>query len=419
MFYYFLITAYCLVFAFLCWRRTNWAIAWIIITLPAYLIRFKISFVPFTLLEAQILILFLVWFWQNFSYKRWPAIRLKFKQTKFYWLAFLWLVAATIAVSYSPDLRAAAGIWKAYFVEPILFFLVVVSSFRRQDLKLIYWSLGIAALPVAILAIYQNFTGWMVPYQYWYLGEGPRVTSLFNSPNALGLYLGPIIVFYVAWLFEQTEKRWSNIIFKLLVIVTGVLAIFFARSEGALLAVLLSSLIVLFWTHKWSRRAVVLILLVAIIFTLVSPGLSSKLQEKIYLKDWSGQVRKDMWQESWVMLKDNWLGGAGLAGYKQVFPAYHEKDYFEIFPYPHNFVLNFWSELGLFGLLIFILIVIRYFWLNAACWLKNIFKSKVCLGLLGVMLVILIHGLVDNPYFKNDLSVMFWLWCSLTVLVRG
>ena len=419
---YFLIAIYCLLFAWVTWHRTNWAITWIVITLPSYLIRFKIGFIPFTLLEAQILLLFLIWFIHNFNYKKWPLIRVKFKNTKFYWLAFLWLVAATIATIYSPDLRSAAGIWKAYFVEPILFFLVTIFTLKKEDLKLIYWALGASALLVSIFAIYQKFTGFLVPYQYWYLGEGERVTSLFNSPNALGLYLGPIIVFYVAWIFEKIDT-WSrskiSFFIKLLVIITGVLAIIFARSEGALLAVLLSSLIVLFWTNKWSRRVVVLVLLISIVLVLVSPTIPSKIQEKIYLQDWSGQVRKDMWQESWVMIKDNWLGGAGLAGYQKVFPDYHQKNYFEVFPYPHNFVLNFWSELGLFGLIVFLLIVIRYFWLNMACWLKSIFKSKVCLGLLGVMLVILIHGLVDNPYFKNDLSVMFWLWCALTVLVKS
>jgi len=32
----------------------------------------------------------------------------------------------------------------------------------------------------------------------------------------------------------------------------------------------------------------------------------------------------------------------------------------------------------------------------------------VVLGLLCAMVVIIVHGLVDVPYFKNDLAVMFW-----------
>jgi len=31
------------------------------------------------------------------------------------------------------------------------------------------------------------------------------------------------------------------------------------------------------------------------------------------------------------------------------------------------------------------------------------------LGLLGALVVIIVHGLVDVPYFKNDLSLLFWL----------
>lgn len=30
------------------------------------------------------------------------------------------------------------------------------------------------------------------------------------------------------------------------------------------------------------------------------------------------------------------------------------------------------------------------------------------MGLLSAMVVIVVHGLVDVPYFKNDLAVMFW-----------
>jgi len=31
------------------------------------------------------------------------------------------------------------------------------------------------------------------------------------------------------------------------------------------------------------------------------------------------------------------------------------------------------------------------------------------------MIVLLVHGLVDTPYFKNDLSVLFWLIIGLGI----
>ena len=36
------------------------------------------------------------------------------------------------------------------------------------------------------------------------------------------------------------------------------------------------------------------------------------------------------------------------------------------------------------------------------------------LGVLVALLAILVHGAIDNPYFKNDLSVEFWALVALT-----
>jgi len=92
------------------------------------------------------------------------------------------------------------------------------------------------------------------------------------------------------------------------------------------------------------------------------------------------------------MLKDGRLiTGAGLANYQATVEPYHTQGIFikdfsdpdaqrklvfneayrmahwqplEIYLYPHNLVLNFWSELGLAGLLLFIWIILKYFWLG-------------------------------------------------------
>jgi O-antigen ligase len=83
----------------------------------------------------------------------------------------------------------------------------------------------------------------------------------------------------------------------------------------------------------------------------------------------------------------------------------------EIYMYPHNIFLNFWSELGLLGALLFSWIIAKFLWQSSTLYLKE--KNFLALGLCGAMLVILIHGLVDVPYFKNDLSVLFWILIAL------
>ncbi|MCA9389730.1 MAG: hypothetical protein KC585_03955, partial [Candidatus Magasanikbacteria bacterium] len=73
--------------------------------------------------------------------------------------------------------------------------------------------------------------------------------------------------------------------------------------------------------------------------------------------------------------------------------------------YPHNIILNFWVETGLAGLLAF-------FWIVFA-WLKK--KEAMLLPLVAL----LIHGLVDVPYFKNDLAIVFFLVLALCAITQS
>jgi O-antigen ligase len=81
--------------------------------------------------------------------------------------------------------------------------------------------------------------------------------------------------------------------------------------------------------------------------------------------------------------------------------------------YPHNIFLNFWVELGLLGMMLFTWIIGRYLYcaikLFGAKKEKNEASRFIVLGLGAAMIAILVHGLVDVPYFKNDLAVFFWL----------
>ena len=105
-------------FALLCWRNLRWGLYLTIICLPAYGVRFTVAWVPVTLLEIMILILFIIYF-----------LKLLLRQadlprSKFAGSAVLVLLIATISLFLAPDLTRAAGIWKAYFLEAFLFFVV-------------------------------------------------------------------------------------------------------------------------------------------------------------------------------------------------------------------------------------------------------------------------------------------------------
>lgn len=149
--------------------------------------------------------------------------------------------------------------------------------------------------------------------------------------------------------------------------------------------------------------------------------LYSLVHEKLLLQDWSGYVRRTVWSESIPMLRDHWLAGAGLGGYKAVFAPYHHISFIEIFMYPHNVILNFWSETGLYGVFFFVLLCgavgamgVMTLRRVRALDTEDAFQMRCFLfGTLMALLVLTIHGLVDVPYFKNDLAVQWWVFVTL------
>jgi O-antigen ligase len=87
----------------------------------------------------------------------------------------------------------------------------------------------------------------------------------------------------------------------------------------------------------------------------------------------------------------------------------------EVYMYPHNIILNFWSELGILGVLLFCWIIAKFLWQSSRFFLteKGSAERFIALGLMTSMVALVVHGLVDVPYFKNDLSALFWISIAL------
>lgn len=431
MFNILILIIFCLCFAILSWRKILWGLVIILFLLPIYLVRFKIGFLPMTLLEAMILILFAVWLVKS----RFQIINYEFRDKFKGWILpmGIFLLAATVSVYFSASREAALGIWKAYFIEPILFLLVLTSEVKnKKDLKILFYSLGTSAIYLGVLAIYQKFTGYLIPNADWFAPETRRVTGVFGFPNAMGLYLAPIAVLYFGLLIKTPlaplirggrNKDWLKVVFYIVVFVLSLLAIIFAVSEGAMVAVVAGIVFIMLFYPK-TRYLLLMLLILGSIFIQLDIGADFKnlIIEKATLQDVSGKIRLEMWGETLEMLKDNFYTGAGLANYQNVVAPYHRAGHIEIYLYPHNFILNFWSELGILGLIGFLWIVIKFFWQGAVKIYKNnkqSFKGVVAISLMGAMIAILIHGLVDVPYFKNDLAILFWFIVGALIILEN
>jgi O-antigen ligase len=116
------------------------------------------------------------------------------------------------------------------------------------------------------------------------------------------------------------------------------------------------------------------------------------------------------------MLRDHPIFGAGISGYQTVMVHYRTRNLHPE-PYAHNIFLTTWSEVGLIGLAAFTVILVGLLW---RAW-RNFGSAPdlyrpLLWGMFGAWVVFVVHGLVDSPYWKNDLSLEFWILAALEVM---
>ena len=425
--------------------RLDLALFLIVALLPSYLIRFNISGVPMTFLEAMIIISFAIWFIRTTKLKlaTWFKGRTERQPYPFGIEIITILVLSFIAISISDFSLAAMGIWKAYFFEPILLFILIMNVFQdKVGRKKILLGLLLGALATSLLAIFQQATGIFIANPFWANEETRRVVSWFGYPNAVGLFLAPLVLLLSGWLFTLCKER-KQAILKFTIattIILSIAAIYFAKSEGALIGILVAAWLMAIIANKYTRLTAIIGTVIIGALICITPTYRTYALDKLTLSDLSGEIRKQQWRETMQTLQvwpATFLGN-GLSNYPQTVAPYHQEGIFfnrdkmenfhsvlygsaelrakywqpvEIYLYPHNVFLNFWTELGLLGALAFTWLIFKYLIISVKLFFAN--KNYLALGLFGAMSAILIHGLVDVPYFKNDLAALFFILLAL------
>lgn len=455
----YLIVIASILFLVLSLKRLDWAVLLIIAALPTYLIRFQIFGLPLTFLEVMILIAFTVWFIKFFApgYTQLMHDKKARLNYPFSIEIILLLVISLVAVGTAGWSNSALGIWKAYFFEPLLLFILIFNVFRtKKDWSRILAALAISAAVISLTAIFQQLTGLFIANPFWAAKETRRAVSFFGYPNAIGLYLAPLVMIFTGWFASldwrgkllTVDKHRKLLLIVLILISIG--AIICARSEGALVGLLAGFFVFGFLAAKKSRRIVLIISLISIAGIYLYQPARQFIVEKATLSDLSGSIRRQQWKETLEALRDErYFSGFGLSAYQSAIAPYHQEGLFfnsnhldnfdqllrnsaemrakywqpvEIYLYPHNIFLNFWSELGLLGALLFTWIIAKYLYisyrLSKQLSRKNDSSAYLALGLAAAMITLAVHGLVDVPYFKNDLAVMFWIMIAMIGLIE-
>jgi O-antigen ligase len=373
-------------------------------------IRWHVGFYPTTLLEIAIVATVAAFGLETFLGHRSLEWR-----TPFTFPALAFVLAGAIAVVAAPDHTKALGLYRAYLLEPIALAYVlanVVSSSRRAAFVLAGFGaagvvVGVANSVVVLDALRRH------AYQ---VTVTPPVV-IYLTANATALFLVPLIAVAGSVLLHGADRR--ERILSALFLLAAIPSVLLSFSRGGYLA-LAAVAVGLALSHE-RRRWLLGGTLAAAVLLLLIPPIGARIA--VQLQNGYGNTvvgpggRLALWSATLQMLRQHLIFGAGLSGFAQRMTPFWNSDHPNSnFIDPHNIVLNFWVETGLLGVIVFAWIMVVAFRTTWRGWRRGPAEWRpIQLGVLLAIVAVVTHGLVDVPYFKNDLSLEFWALIGLSV----
>lgn len=420
-------------------------LAFILFFLPSYLIRFQIGGIPTNLLDILIILAILALSIRHYVLRKQDK-NLNYLLPNAYYLIpiSLFFLAGLISVYVAPDKLSALGYLKSWIILPILFSSLVRSCVKeKRDIYILLAGLLGGGAWVSLHAIFQRFMG-LTTLDGRVLGIYGLFPAENASPNFLSLYLTPIAAVALALALGQTIKRKFSIALLLYcsTALLFLLAIYFSGSRGGFLGIVSALLLIAYclllyylpsWKKIWKIGLVLSFIIgLIVVYLWAKPDLSAPPNSGRVAT--SNNIRFEIWKTSLEIIKQKPLVGVGLGNFQNYFQELTKNrvNYPEFIApnaySPHNLFLAVWLNMGLLGLISFIWLLILFFknFKYSSCEASREAGSRPAgrsgsarntyyLILITFMVALLVHGLVDTPYFKNDLAILFWLFPALLI----
>ncbi len=421
-FQYGLLIAGLVAFAWVAWRRFDFALGFVLFLAPTYIFKLSIFGLPLTVLEILILAVFVIWLIKKISAKQLKSTLKYFKENQEFWLPIaLILAGAFVSTLLSPDLKVSAGVFKSWLLEPAVFVLILLDIIKSKDqVKKLFLFLVLSGLIQSLIAL-----------GYWVGGHltfDGRLSAFYLSPNHLAMALAPCFLISLIFWFEPLKRMHQISLFIVDCLLLIVLFLTFSYAAWLGIFVALVATVFMLWRRKIVSNKKVfgicgILLIIGMAFLFSQFG-SEKLNNLLNFDRSSGQSRLMIWRSALKIAQDNWFFGIGpgmfqkyYLDYQKDFPLYLEW----AVPQPQNIFMAFWLQTGLVGLVGFIWLILIFFKRT----FKNFLKTKpsytkvsegrqpLALALAVVMIYFLVHGLFDTPFWKNDLALIFLVIVAL------
>lgn len=307
-----------------------------------------------------------------------------------------------------------------YFGFMLSYFLVVNMLRKRSSVERAIKLVVFSASMIAIIGIFEQGKGTVNPS--WidtvvFSEIGTRVTSLFDNPNMLSIYL--ILAFPFVLGEIVSVKTGKERLMYLLCAASILVCTVFTWSRGAWLGLVVSVCIFLLAYNIKTIWALLLAFISMPLWSMLIP--SSVIERAVSIgsvTDSSTFYRLYTWKGVFRMLKDCFFSGIGTGegAFREVFPIYSYAGT-EYVMHSHSLYLEIAVQLGIVGLLIFAAIM---FFFGQKCFghIKthtNSDRSRI-IAICGVSSIsgALVMGLTDHIWYNYRVFLFFWIVIGIT-----
>ncbi len=303
-------------------------------------------------------------------------------------LFFLWIL---ISCFYAPFKYGASQSLELFLLYMIIF---LVSLNIEIEKKWIYFWI-LSGLIAEITGIFQ------------YLGPRHYAISTFGNPNFFAGHFLMVLLLSWALLFQKDffkGEKW----FLIFLLITGSITLFITKSRAAIFAYFFSLSLFNFLRYMGKKKVIKWIgfIFLFLILLVLLPE----------IKKWIlTNIRFYIWRGTWKLISLKITTGWGLGNFIFFYPYYRVREYFlqpestPVTNHPHCEYLELWSETGIIGLFLFLILIISILYLskNFKRNQKN-FTSTVYPGIICGIVAVLCDNIFSTNLRNPSTAMFFW-----------
>lgn len=367
-----------------------------VISIPLYFVRIPLFSTSISILTIFLCVVCIVLF---FYYHN--DLRITTTHKKNFWFLVLIFV-----LSFVPLLWHAPVHSYGVFIEWI--FLPALTSFLLSHHVT---HSGYAILQKSILLIFFLTISWaLLLLCANIMTYDGRLGTSFLSPNQLAIFLTPLFFIVASMIYTTKEKTVRS--FLIFLLFSSLIVLFLTYSFSEFFAVSNTILVLIFIL---SRRRMIIIYTLLILCIIGSFFLYQKMihSDQIFERN-SLSSRIMIWDFSVYHIQKFPLIGSGIDGFQTSY--LDAQPYFTPYlewavPTPHNLFLTLWISGGFFTFYTFLLLCVYTLYSGLVQYKK--YDNPVLLFFCAALLSIILSGILDTPYWKNDLAIIFWIIVAL------